>query len=98
MTNKKCYVCETGDVESSHIEIIFDTKHKAEKWVKHSQQLQQEWQKFDNAWNQKHNPDGKNFEETSWSTEEAKYYEEEFKKICSDRESDYYSFKEYGIV
>jgi len=96
--NKQCYVCETGDVEASHIAVIFDTKEKAKKWVQQSTKLKEEWKEFDDNWNREHNPDNKAIEETSWSTEEAEYYHNEFNKIDSDRESDYYSYREYEII
>ena len=95
----KVYLCEYGyDYEGSTICRVFDTKEKAEKWEKVCNDLKSEWNAYYNSWEEKNNPEHRVIQDSAWSTDIARDYYDQFRKVGANREADYFMYTEHEVV
>ncbi len=95
----KVYICEYGyDYEGSVICTVFDNEEKAKKWEQFCNNLKDEWTAYCKEWEEINNPSHGYTKKSAWSTDIARNYSDEFKKVGANREADYFQYTEHEVV
>ncbi len=94
----KVYICETDyGYDGTRLAIVFDNEEKAKKWEKFCYDLRAEWMAYYQDWEEQNNPEHRMIRDSAWSTDIAKYYDDEFKKVGADRDAEGFQYREMEV-